>query len=273
MPAHRVDRVGRRRLIFLLQGALLVAVIGIWETASSQGWIDPFFFSQPSVFVLRALRWLAEPGFLLGGHNIYHHLFVTVQEMTGGFILGVVAGVAAGFVLGRSHFWSAVLNPYIQILNALPRLVLAPIFVLLLGIDERSKIALSFSLVFFIVFFNAYRGVRDVDRNLVNNARMLGASEAQLAWHVLLPSAMTWILSSLHTSVGFALVGAVVGEYLAAAQGLGWIISQAQGNFDAAGVYAGMLILCVVVMVVESGVTWLERRLIRWKDIHETMLA
>jgi NitT/TauT family transport system permease protein len=132
---------------------------------------------------------------------------------------------------------------------------------------------LAFSLVFFIVFFNAYRGVRDVDRNIVNNARMLGATEAQLAWHVLLPSAMTWILSSLHTSIGFALVGAVVGEYLAAAQGLGWIISQAQGNFDAAGVYAGMLILGVVVVIVEFGVTWLEHRLIRWKDINESLLV
>src|ERR1051326_1761225 len=196
-----------------------------------------------------------------------------MEEMSGGFILGVIFGVAVGFLLGRSRFWSAVLNPYIQVLNALPRLVLAPIFILLLGIDERSKIALGFSLVFFIVFFNAYRGVRDVDRNLLNNARMLGASEAQLAWHVLLPSAMAWILSSLHTSVGFALVGAVVGEYLAAAQGLGWVISQAQGNFDAAGVYAGMLILCVVVVIVELGVTSLERRLIRWKEPDELLVG
>jgi NitT/TauT family transport system permease protein len=203
----------------------------------------------------------------LGGRSIYHHLLVTMEEMVLGFGLGVLFGVLVGFLLGRSPFWSAVLNPYIQVLNALPRLVLAPIFVLLLGIDQRSKVALAFSLVFFIVFFNAYRGVRDVDRNIVNNARMLGASETQLAWHVLLPSAMTWILSSLHTSVGFALVGAVVGEYLAAAQGLGWVISQAQGNFDAAGVYAGMLILCVVVVIVEFGVTWLEHRLIQWKEV------
>jgi len=267
MPAER------RYLILLLQVVLLIAVIGAWEGAARAGWIDPFFFSQPSAFGARAWRWLTQPGVLLGGRSIYHHLLVTVQEMIFGFVLGVVFGVAVGFLLGRTSFWSAVLNPYIQVLNALPRLVLAPIFVLLFGIDERSKIALGFSLVFFIVFFNAYRGVRDVDRNIINNARMLGASEAQLAWHVLLPSAMTWILSSLHTSVGFALVGAVVGEYLAAAQGLGWIISQAQGNFDAAGVYAGMLILCVVVVVVEFGVTWLERRLIRWKDINETMLA
>jgi NitT/TauT family transport system permease protein len=261
------------KLAFMLRIALLVVIIGGWELASRLDLIDKFFFSQPSVFAARALRWLGDPALLLGGRNIYHHLLVTMEEMIGGFILGVFFGVAAGFLLGRSEFWAAVFNPYIQVLNALPRLVLAPLFVLLLGIDERSKIALAFSLVFFIVFFNAYRGVREVDRNIINNARMLGASETQLGWHVLLPSAMTWILSSLHTSVGFALVGAVVGEYLAAAQGLGWIISQAQGNFDAAGVYAGMLILCIVVVVVELGVTWLERRLVRWKEPNELLLA
>ena len=262
MPAEK-----QRALIISIQLALLIVIIGAWEIASRIRWLDPFFFSQPSVFGARAMAWLTESGSLLGGRSIYHHLFVTMEEMIVGFLLGVAFGVAVGFALGRSHFWSAVLNPYIQVLNALPRLVLAPIFVLLLGIDERSKIALGFSLVFFIVFFNAYRGVRDVDRNIMNNARMLGASETQLAWHVLLPSAMTWILSSLHTSVGFALVGAVVGEYLAAAQGIGWVISQAQGNFDAAGVYAGMLILCVVVVIIEFGVTWLESRLIRWKHV------
>jgi NitT/TauT family transport system permease protein len=263
----------RRLPVILLQASILVGFIAIWEAASRRRWIDPFFFSQPSVFAGRAFVWLTNPGYLLGGRTIYHHLFVTMEEMVAGFALGVVFGVAVGFGLGRSRFWAAVLNPYIQVLNALPRLVLAPVFVLLFGIDERSKIALGFSLVFFIVFFNAYRGVREVDRNILNNVRMLGASERQLARHVLLPSAMSWILSSLHTSVGFALVGAVVGEYMAAAQGLGWIISQAQGNFDAAGVYAGMLILSVVVVIIELGVTSLERRLVRWKEADETILA
>jgi len=263
----------RRGAVVALQVLILVVFVGVWEIAARRHWIDPFFFSQPSVFAARALRWLTDPGYLLGGRNIYHHLLVTMEEMAGGFVLGVGFGVAVGFGLGRSQFWSAVFNPYIQIMNALPRLVLAPVFVLLLGIDVRSKIALGFSLVFFIVFFNAYRGVREVDRNLLNNARMLGASERDLARHVLLPSAMTWILSSLHTSVGFALVGAVVGEYMAAAQGLGWIISQAQGNFDAAGVYAGMLILSVVVVVVELGVSWVEQRLVAWKRVEDVQVG
>src|SRR5579883_1114727 len=111
-----------RGLILALQVAILVVFIGVWELAARGRWIDPFFFSQPSVFVARALRWLTDPGFLLGGHSIYHHLLVTMEEMAGGFLLGVVLGVAVGFALGRSQFWSAVFNPYIQVLNALPRL-------------------------------------------------------------------------------------------------------------------------------------------------------
>src|SRR5205814_9533172 len=129
------------------------------------------------------------------------------------------------------------------------------------------KIALGFSLVFFIVFFNAYQGVREVDRNVFNNVRMLGANERNLTWHVLLPSALTWILTSLHTSVGFAMVGAVVGEYLGAARGLGHVISQAEGTFDTTGVFAGMTVLGIVVVMVSAAVTRLEKWLLRWKAV------
>ena len=267
------DRRRRELLIRVLQVALFVMVFGLWELGARSGVIDTFFFSQPSTFLARAWQWLSDSGARLGGQSIYHHLVVTLSEMLGSFVLGVAFGIAAGLLLGRSEFWARVFNPYIQILNALPRLVLAPIFVLMFGIDERSKIALGFTMVFFIVFFNAYHGVRQVDRNIINNARMLGANERELAWHVLIPSALTWILSSLHTSVGFALVGAVVGEYLAAAQGIGWVIGQAQGNFDSAGVYAGMLVLSVVVIILEMGVTWLEKRLVRWTPQTDELFA
>jgi NitT/TauT family transport system permease protein len=196
---------------------------------------------------------------------ILNNVFITLYEAFMSFLLGALAGVAVGFLLGRSDLWSRVLNPFIQVINALPRLVFAPIFFLLFGLDENSKIALGFSLVFFIVFFNAYQGVREVDRNVFNNARMLGANERQMTWYVLLPSALTWILTSLHTSVGFAMVGAVVGEYLGSAKGLGHVISQSEGNLDATGVWAGMFVLCIVVVVVEVLVTQLERRLVRWK--------
>jgi NitT/TauT family transport system permease protein len=249
-----------------LQVAILVVVIVVWEvgTATPTGLnrfaVDPFIWSRPSSILARVSQWL-QSGIIL------NNVFITLYEAFMSFVLGALAGVVVGFVLARSELWSRVLNPFIQVLNALPRLVFAPIFFLLFGLDENSKIALGFSLVFFIVFFNAYQGVREVDRNVFNNVRMLGANERQMTQHVLLPSALTWILTSLHTSVGFAMVGAVVGEYLGAARGLGHVIAQSEGNLDATGVWAGMLVLCVVVVLVEVVVTRLERRLVRWKPV------
>jgi NitT/TauT family transport system permease protein len=259
MARHR-----RAPFVVALQVVIVVAVVGLWEvgtniaTGPNRSLVDPFIWSRPSKIVARVSEWL-QSGIIL------NNVFITLYEALMGFLLGALVGVLIGFVLARSDLCSRVLNPFIQVLNALPRLVFAPIFFLLFGLDENSKIALGFSLVFFIVFFNAYQGVREVDRNVFNNVRMLGANERQMTWHVLLPSALTWILTSLHTSVGFAMVGAVVGEYLGASRGLGHIIAQSEGNLDATGVWAGMLVLCVVVVVVEVLVSQLETRLVRWK--------
>lgn len=247
-------RASAARNVLALQLLIVVAIVAIWEKSP----IDPFIWSRPSRIVARVAEWLSN-GIVL------NNVFITLYEAFMSFLIGAIVGVIAGFLLGRSDLWSRVLNPFIQVLNALPRLVFAPIFFLLFGLDQNSKIALGFSLVFFIVFFNAYQGVREVDRNVFNNVRMLGANERQMTWHVLLPSALTWILTSLHTAVGFAMVGAVVGEYLGASRGLGHVIAQSEGNLDATGVWAGMLVLCVVVVVVETVVTRLERSLVRWR--------
>src|SRR5712692_2177243 len=220
VPGARARRRGRGpAAVLAFQVAIFVAVVAVWQVGTAikigedRTLVDPFFFSKPSLIKDRVLVWL-------GDGTIARHVGVTLYEVVGGFLLG------------RSDFWARVFNPYIQVLNALPRLVFAPIFILLLGLDERSKIAIGFSLVFFIVFFNAFQGVRDVDRNVLNNALMLGADGRQLTWHVFLPSAMSWILASLHTSVGFAMVGAVVGEYIGASRGIGYVIAQADGNLD-----------------------------------------
>jgi NitT/TauT family transport system permease protein len=262
--ARRSRALRKRYLILGLQILILVAVVGFWELGSRQHTddehflVDPFIWSRPSKIYARVVEWLQDG-------IIVHNVFITLYEALMGFVLGTAAGIAAGFILGRSDFWARVLNPYIQVVNALPRLVFTPIFFLIFGLDANSKIALGFSLVFFIVFFNAFQGVREVDRNVFNNARMLGAGERQMAWHVLLPSALSWILTSLHTSVGFAMVGAVVGEYLGSSRGLGHIIAQSEGNLDATGVWAGLAVLSVVVVLVELLVTKAERRLVRWK--------
>ncbi|HEY8865213.1 MAG TPA: ABC transporter permease [Candidatus Dormibacteraeota bacterium] len=254
----------RRSVIVAMQLAILVLVLVVWELGARTRYdeehylIDPFLWSRPLRIWTRILEWM-------GDGTILRNVFTTLYEAAMGFVLGVVAGVVAGFLLGRSDFWARVLSPYIQVINALPRLVFTPIFFILFGLGPNSKIALSFSLVFFIVFFNAFQGVREVDRNVFNNARMLGAEGRQMTRHVLLPSAMSWILTSLHTSVGFAMVGAIVGEYLGSSTGLGHIINQSEGNLDTTGVFAGLVVLSVVVVLVELLVTQVERRLVKWK--------
>ena len=154
-----------------------------------------------------------------------------------------------------------------KMINALPRVVLAPIFTLWFGLGIWSKVALGVTLVFFIVFFNVYQGVKEVSPTVLANARMLGMNERQLMRHVYWPSALSWMFSSLHTSVGFAVVGAVVGEYLGSAAGLGYLIQQAEGVFDVAGVFAGMFVLAAFVIVIDWLVTLVENRLLVWRPV------
>jgi len=248
----------RRYRLLPVQLGVLVLLVLAWQIATQRHWVDTFFFSQPSAIGERVAEW-----FVKG--SIYRHLWTTALETVLAFLIGAGLGVAFGFAFARSPGLSGIFDPYLKVANALPRVVLAPIFTLWFGLGILSKVAFGVTLVFFIVFFNTYQGIRDVDRNLINNTRMLGADERDLIRHVLLPSAMVWILSSLHTSVGLALVGAVVGEYLGSARGLGYMIAQAEGTFDTTGVFAGMTVLAGFTLVVDMVVTWVERRLLAWK--------
>jgi NitT/TauT family transport system permease protein len=240
------------------QLSLGVIILAAWQALSTAGILDKFFFSRPSDVLARVFQWV-----LTG--SIWTHLLVTLEEAFLSFALGVASGILFGFLLARTPFLSELLNPYIRVLNALPRVVLAPIFLLWFGLGIWSKVALGVTVVFFIVFFNTYQGVREVDPVILNNARMLGASERQLVRHVLVPSALTWIFSSLHISIGFAIIAVVVGEYLGASHGVGYLISQAEGVFDTTGVFAGMVVLSGVVLLVGIGVNRLEGWLLRWK--------
>lgn len=263
-PAWRVsdEERTRRTLVLGLRLAFLVALVGSWEGLTRVGVVDPFFFGQPSGILAQLVTWVKN-GTAQG--PLWEQILVTLEETVLGFISGVVLGVTFGVLLGRNRLLSDVLGPYIKALNAMPRVVLGSIFVIALGLGTPSKVALAVVLVFFVVFFNAFQGVREVDRNLLANARILGANERQISSEVILPSALSWIIASLHTSFGFALVGAIVGEYLGAIKGIGLMIATAQGTFNANGVFAAMLILAVVAIIAEALVTWLENRLIRWR--------
>jgi NitT/TauT family transport system permease protein len=247
-------------LVWLLRALVGGGFLALWQFGAGAGWLDPFFFSRPSHIAARVGEWITSG-------SLWPHLGVTLIEALLAFIIGSFLGVVIGFALGRLPLAARVLDPYIKIANALPRVALAPLFLLWFGLDIRSKVALGVTLVFFLVFFNTYRGVLEVNPVLVNNARMLGASESQLIRHVLLPSVLTWIFSSLEAAVGFAIVGAVVGEYLGASRGVGYLIAQAEGLFDTTGVFAGMAVLAAIVLVVSYGVQRVERYLLRWKKL------
>src|SRR6266568_4801106 len=228
LATRRRQQARRRRLVvYGLRLLLGVAIIAGWELGARAGVIDKFFWSQPSDIAATLWRWVTQ-GTDLG--PLSDQVLVTMEETVGGFIVGSIFGVVFGVVLGSNRLLSDVLSPYIKGANAIPRVVVGALFAVSLGLDIKSKIATASVLVFFVVFFNAFQGVREVDRNLIANARILGASGWRVFTDVILPSAMTWIIASLHISFGFAIVGAIVGEYLGAQYGIGLMIATAQGT-------------------------------------------
>ncbi len=254
--------MSRMKLLFLqvMVGVVLIALWWIGSNVEIFGvlLLPPFFFSTPGDVFSRVVR-------LFATGVIWKHLWVTLLETALAFAIGAIGGILFGFWFARKPNVAAVFDPYLKMINALPRVVLAPIFMLWLGLGIWSKVALGVTLVFFIVFFNVYQGVKEVSPVVLANARLMGLNERQLFRHVYWPSALSWMFSSLHTSVGFALVGAVVGEYLGSSAGLGYLIHQAEGVFDIAGVFAGMFVLAAFVLIIDWVVSHIEDRLLVWR--------
>jgi NitT/TauT family transport system permease protein len=258
LKAEAVIAVRNRRAMWPWHLALLAVLFLTWHVLTRAGVLSSFFFGEPLLVVERLLDW-----FVSG--KIFEHLAVTLFETLAAFVIGTIAGLVMGLWLALSPFASRLLEPYIIAVNSMPRVILAPIFAVWFGLGMKSKIVLGFTLVFFIVFFSVYHGVKEVSLVLLDNARMLGAGRRQLLRHVYLPSATAWVFSSLHTSVGMAFVGAVVGEYLGSTHGVGYLILQAEGVFDINSVLAGVLILTVCAIGLDRMVSVVERRLLRWR--------
>jgi len=254
--------MSRARLL-LLQALVAVALIGDWHVVSNYPVVGEvknirFFFSTPGDVALRIWKF-----FYTG--VIWKHLWITLEETLLAFAIGAGSGVVIGFWFARQPLVAAVFDPYVKMANALPRVVLAPIFAVWFGLGIWSKVALGVTLVFFVVFFNVYQGVREVSPVLLANARMLGASNRQLLRSIYLPSAMSWVFASLHNAVGLAFVGAVVGEYLGSAKGVGYLILQAEGTFDINTVFAGIVVLTIFALILDAAVGAIERRLMTWQ--------
>ncbi|HEY4458183.1 MAG TPA: ABC transporter permease [Pseudonocardiaceae bacterium] len=257
-------RAARKRVAAVWAGriGLAVFILGGWQLCTSVGIVDKFFFGQPTGIAQSLVNYFRN-GTEFGSY--YYNIWITVQEALIGFVVGTVTGVLLGVLLGQSRYLSDVLGPYIKIVNAIPRIVLGAIFIVAFGIGTTPKVLLAAVLVFFVVFFNAFQGAREADRNILANAKVLGASRLQIIRHVILPSALSWIIASLHTALGFAIVGALVGEVLGAKAGLGLVITTAQNNFEPDGVYATMFVVAVLVLGAEWLMAKLERRVLAWR--------
>jgi len=255
------------------QVTVLIGLLVAWHIASRNQQFA-FFLGEPIQVAGRIWSWFMPiaippnalfPEGLPGNADVYLHLGVTLLETVLAFIIGTVLGLACGLWLALARTASLIFDPYIKAANSMPRVILAPIFALWFGLGIWSKVALAVTLVFFIVFFNVYQGVREVSPVVLANARMLGANQRQLLRTVYLPSATSWVFSSLHTSVGLAFVGAVVGEYLGSARGVGYLILQAEGTFDVNTVFAGIVVLTAFALVLDGIVGVLEKRLMKWQ--------
>lgn len=255
------------------QLGVLFVFLGLWQLASRDQQYA-FFLGEPIKVLGRIWSWFMPFGFgesvlfpdgLPGRADIYLHLGVTLLETLLAFAIGTALGLVFGLWLALAPTASAILDPYIKAANSMPRVILAPIFAMWFGLGIWSKVALAVTLVFFIVFFNVYQGVKEVSPVVLANARMLGANQKQLLRTVYLPSATSWVFSSLHTSVGLAFVGAVVGEYLGSARGVGYLILQAEGTFDVNTVFAGIAVLTAFALVLDGLVGRIERRLMKWQ--------
>lgn len=254
----RID-VGRRRLVLIVQRLVLLGVmLGLWEYGVRAGWIDPYFTSQPSEIVKRLVEW-AKDG------SLAQHVPITIFEAFMGFVLGTIAGGVAGFVFGWFSKVADLLDPFIVAIYSLPKVALAPLFILWFGIGLGTKVILTAVIVFFLVFFNTYAGVRDTSRELVDIIRLMGAGTWQILWRVVLPSALTVIFVGLRVSVPYALIGAVVGEMMASNRGIGFLLTNSTGQFDTAGAFAALLILVVISTAFNGIIVAAEKYLLRWK--------
>ncbi|PWI44384.1 ABC transporter permease [Streptomyces sp. ICBB 8177] len=253
---------GRPLVVAAGRVAVLVVFLGAWQLLAATHTIDTFYFGEPTGIWDRLETWVRH-GTSQG--PLLTQVWVTLQETLLGFGIGTTLGVACGIALGRLRLAADILAPYIKTANSVPRIVFGSVFAIWFGLGIGSKVALAVVLVFFGVFFNAFQGAREVDRALIANARVLGAGPVQVTWQVVVPSALSWITTSLHVAFGFAVTGAIVGELLGAQQGLGLLISQAQANFDPDGVYAGLVITALLALTAEGLITLLERRLLRWR--------
>ena len=247
----------RRARIYAWRLGLLVAGIALWQAAAQiKG--AAFYISSPSAIWAREVQWA------LDGTMLFHTT-ITIEETVAGFALGAIAGIAAGFIIGPQRDVGDVLDPFIIALYSIPKVALAPLFIVWFGIGIWMKIILAMVTVFFIVFFNTVAGVRNVDPDLVNAVWLMGGTSRQILFKVIVPHALSAALTGVRIAIPYALIGAIVGELIASNRGIGYLVSSAASQFDTAGVFAALIVLTVLATILNSLVNVVDQRTSRWK--------
>jgi NitT/TauT family transport system permease protein len=254
--ARRRSLAGKagRGLVTLLPG---IAILAFWQWASGH-LIKEIYVSKPTSVAARLYE-------LFASGEIYPHLWTTGEELVLGYVIGVASGILAGYALGRSPRLAVIFEPYVMAFYGIPKIALAPLFIIWFGIGIGSKVALASIMVFFLVFYNVYTGVRSVDRELVNLTLVMGANQRQLTYHVYFPAAAPYVLLGMRMAVPYSVIGVIVGEFTSSVQGLGLFIHEASSTYDPAGVFAGIVILLAFVVALNFLAGRLEARLLRWK--------
>jgi NitT/TauT family transport system permease protein len=242
-----------------LQILLGIALLVVWQLSAGR-LVDKFMISSPLDVIARLWDWIA-------GGTIYVHVWATVYATVYGFLIGAIAGVVGGLWLGLSPFLSRLLDPFIWAFNALPKVALAPLFILWFGLGINSKVALAAVLVVFLVFVNTFAGVREVDPDLVDSLRLMRAKRRQILTKVVMPSATSWIFVGLKTAVPYALIGTIIGEMIAANRGLGYLVQRSGSEFDTAGVFAALVVIAVLAVIFNEMVGRVQNRIQGWKVV------
>lgn len=244
--------------IWIMRAAFLAAVVTGWELSSGR-LASEFFISRPSLIFEQFTAWL------LNG-TIFYHGAITLLQAVSGFLLGGFIGMTMGVWLGRAETTAEVLDPFIMMFYSLPKVALAPLFVLWFGIGVEMKIYLTATIVFFLVFLNTYTGVRSVSREQIAILRLMGATERHVLFKVVLPSAITWVFTGLRLSVPYALIGSIVGELIASNRGLGYLLANSAGQFDTTGVFAALISIMIMAFFLNATVKGIEIKAMPWRD-------
>ncbi|MGH7874074.1 MAG: ABC transporter permease [Candidatus Binatia bacterium] len=244
-----------RGLLVVLPG---LCTLVLWEVAAWQWPGVARLVSQP----LEIARGIVD---VVATGVIWQHFDATLREMAAGYVIGAITGVALGFLCGRIKLLGDILNPYITLFNGIPKVALAPVFVIWFGIGLMSKIAIILTMVFFVVFINTFAGLRSVNEDYVAIVRIMGASGWQVVREVFLPATLPFIMVGLRAGIPFSVIGAVVGEFIASTKGLGFFINYNQGTYDTNGIFVGVSILALLVVVLDGLLSLVERRLLRWR--------